>query len=129
MIIEIVEDVEENLPILKSKVENVIRSQQKRKINRYRNIPSDIIINGGSQMVITMTLLYQKICDKREWPYAWAQSLIIKLPKKGDLRQCNNYITISLISHPSNIMLNIILNRLNPISENILADEKAGFRK
>ena len=76
-----------------------------------------------------MTLLCQKIWDKKELPYEWAQSLIFPISKKGDLRKCNNYKTISLISHPSKIMLRIILNRLNPISENILEEEKAGFRK
>ena len=37
-------------------------------------------------MVTTMPLLCQKIWDKKEWPDAWAQSLIIKIPKKGYLR-------------------------------------------
>ena len=63
-----------------------------------------------------MTLLCQKILDKKEWPYAWAQSLIIPIPKKGELRKCNNYKTISLISQPSNIMLGIVLNRFNPLA-------------
>ena len=80
-------------------------------------------------MVITMNLLCQKIWVKKEWPYEWAQSLIIPIPKKGDPRKFNNYKNISLISHPSKIMLIIILNRLNPIEEYILAEEKAGFRK
>ena len=56
-------------------------------------------------------------------------SLIIPIPKKGDPRKFNNYKTISLISHPRQIMLRIILNRLNPIAEYILAEEKAGSRK
>ena len=76
-----------------------------------------------------MTLLCQKIWVKKEWPYEWAQSLIIPIPKKGDPRYFNNYKTISLISHPNKIMLRIILNRLNPIAEYTLAEEKAGFRK
>ena len=50
------------------------------------------------------------------------------MPKKGDPRKLNNYKTISLISHTSNIMLRIILNRFNPIAEYILAEEKVGFR-
>ena len=50
------------------------------------NIPSEIIINGCSQMVITMTLICQKIWVKKEWPYEWAQSLIIPITKKGDPR-------------------------------------------
>ena len=77
-----------------------------------------------------MTLLCQKIWDNKEWPYAWVQSLIIQIPKKGDLSKYNNYKIISLISHPSKIMLRIILNRLNPgVTKNILAEDKAGFRQ
>ena len=41
---------------------------------------------------------------------------------------CQNYRTISLISHPSKVMLKIILNRLKPQAEKIKAEEQAGFR-
>ena len=42
-----------------------------------------------------------------EWPTLRTQSLVITLPKKGNLQQCQNYHTISLISHPSKVMLKI----------------------
>ena len=67
------------------------------------------------------------IWQTREWPTPWTQSLVITLLKKGNLRQCQNYRTISLISHPSKVMLKIILNRLKPQAE-ITAEEQAGFR-
>ena len=41
---------------------------------------------------------------------------------------CQNYRTISLISHPSKVMLKNILNRLQPQAEEIIAEEQAGFR-
>ena len=44
------------------------------------------------------------------------------------LKQCQNYQTISLISHPSKVMLKIILNRLKPQVEKIITEEQAGFR-
>ena len=69
-----------------------------------------------------------KIWQTREWPILWTQSLVITLPKKGNLQQCQNYQTISLISHPSKVMLKIILNRLKPQAEKIIAEEQAGFR-
>ena len=47
---------------------------------------------------------------------------------KGNLQLCQNYRTISLISHPSKVMLKVILNRLKPQAENIIAEEQAGFR-
>ena len=53
---------------------------------------------------------------------------IITLPKKGNLQLCQNYRIISLISHPSKVMLKIILNRLQPQAEEIIAEEQAGFR-
>ena len=79
-------------------------------------------------MVTTMNLFFQKIWDKKELPDAWAQSLIIPMTKKDDLKKCDKYITISLIENPSKIMLRIILNRFNPISENILDERQACFR-
>ena len=53
------------------------------------------------------------------------QSLVITLAKKGKLQLCQN---ISLISHPSKVMLKIILNRLQQQAEEIIAEEQAGFR-
>ena len=58
----------------------------------------------------------------------WTQFLVITLPKKGNLQQCQNYQTISLISHPSKAMLKIILNRLKLQAEKFIAEEQAGFR-
>ena len=53
--------------------------------------------------------------------------LVITLPKKGNPQQCQNYRTISLISHPNKVTLKIILNRLKPQAEKIIAEEQAGF--
>ena len=55
-------------------------------------------------------------------------SLDITLPKKGNLQLCQSYSTISLISHPSKVMLKVILNRLQPQVEEIIAEEQDGFR-
>ena len=49
-------------------------------------------------------------------------------PKKGNLQLCKNYRRVNLISHPSKVMLKIILNRLQPQAEEITAEEQAGFR-
>ena len=57
-----------------------------------------------------------------------SESLIITLPKKGNLQLCQNYRTISLISHSSEVMLKVILKRLKPQAEEIIAEEQAGFR-
>ena len=53
--------------------------------------------------------------------------IVITLSKKGNLQQCQNYRTTSLISHQSKVILKIILNRLKPQAENIITEEQAGF--
>ena len=58
-----------------------------------------------------------------------SKSLIITIPKKGDLKKCENYRTISLICHASKILPRIIINRMNPQAEEILEEEQKGFRK
>ena len=52
-----------------------------------------------------------------------------KLPKKGDLGNCNNYIGITLLSIPGKVFNRIILNKLKDIVDPKLRDNQAGFRK
>ena len=49
-------------------------------------------------------------------------------PKKGNLKFCENYRTIGLISHPSKVMIRIIFNRLKSKTEELLVEEYAVFR-
>ena len=92
------------------------------------NIPAELVQAGGEAMVDILTTICNKIWKTGEWPTTWTQSVVITLPKKGNLQLCQNYRTISLISHPSKVMLKIILNRLQPQAEEIIAEEQAGFR-
>ena len=92
------------------------------------NIPAELIQTGGEDVVTALTTICNKIWQIGEWLTPWTQSLVITLPKKGTLQQCQNYRTISLISHPSNVVLKIILNRLKPQAEKTIAEEPAGFR-
>ena len=80
------------------------------------------------EMIDILTAICNKIWKTGGWPTTWTQSLVITLPKKGNLQLCQNYRTISLISHPSKVMLKVILNRLQPQAEEITAEEQAGFK-
>ena len=74
-----------------------------------------------------LTTICNKIWQTGEWPTLWTQFLVITLPKTGNLQQCQNYRTISLIN-PSKVILKITPNRLKPQAEKIIAEEQAGFR-
>ncbi|WP_419652880.1 RNA-directed DNA polymerase, partial [Thiolapillus sp.] len=85
-------------------------------------------MSGREDVITALTTICNKIWQTGQWPTPWNQSLVITLPKKGNLQQCQNYQTISLTSHPSKVMLKIILNRLKPQAEKIIAEEQTGFR-
>ena len=93
------------------------------------NISAELIKHGGESIIKIYTEICQNIWKTKIWPDQWTKSLIIHIPKKGDTKKCSNYRTLSLIPHPSKILLRIILNRLIPQAEQILAEEQAGFRK
>ena len=92
------------------------------------NIPVELVQAGGKDVITAFATICNKIWQTGEWPTPWTQSLVITLPKKGNLQRCQNYRTISLISHPSKVMLKIILNSLKPQVAKIIAEEQAGFR-
>ena len=79
-------------------------------------------------MTDMLLTIRKKIWRTGEGPTPWTQPLIITLPKKGNLQLCPNYRTISLIIHPSKVMLRILLNRLKPHAQEIRKEEQAGFR-
>ena len=122
-------DQDDDLPILKYEVINAIKSVKDGKSPGNDNISSELLKHGGDAIVNVFTELCQKSWSMKKWPAQCTQSLVIPIPKKGNLRKCENYRTLSQISHTSNIFLRIILNILNPQVERILSDKQAGFRK
>ena len=109
-------------------MEAAVKYLKKGKSAGIDNIPAELVQAGGEALITTLTTICNNIWQTGEWPTPWTQSLIITLPKKGNLHMCQNYRTISLISHPSKVMLKTLLNRLKPQAEEIIAEEQAGFR-
>ena len=114
----------ESLPVLREEVESSLKAGKSSEVD---NIPSELLTNGGEATRAVRTAICQ-ILKTKKWPKEWTHSLVIPLPKKGNLKQRQNYRTTSLISHPSKIMLRVILNRLQAEAEELLTEEQTGFR-
>ena len=115
---------ENDHPILWKEVEAALQSLKKGESAGVDNIPAELVQAGRKAVITTLTTICNKIWQTGEWPTPWTQSFVITLPKKGNLQQCQNYRTISLISHPSTVKL----NRPKPQEEKIITKEQAGFR-
>ena len=71
----------------------------------------------------------QQIWKTQQWPQDWKRSVFIPVPKKGNAKECSNYITIVLMSHASKIMLKILQARLQQYMNWEFPDVQAEFRK
>ena len=106
-------------------MEAAVKALKMEKSADVDNILAELVQAGGEAMIDILTSICNKILKTGEWPTTWTQSLVITLPKKGNLQLCQNYRTIS---HPSKVILKIILNRLQSQAEEIIAEEQASFR-
>ena len=73
--------------------------------------------------------LFNTIWDRRKIPDDWNKGVIIKIPKKGALSDCNNWRGITLLSTPSKILAKVIMKRLSLAVDHRLHEEQAGFRR
>ena len=71
--------------------------------------------------------LFAKIWEEEKEPADWREGLVIKLPKKGDLRDCSNYRGIMPLSVPGKVLNRVILDRIKDAVDPQLRDQQAGF--
>ena len=122
-------DTENDHPILSREVEAAVQLLKKGKSAGVDNIPAELVQAGGEDVIATLTTFSNKIWQTGDWQIPRTQSLAITLPNNtGNLHQCQNYRTISLISHQRKVMLKIILNSLKPQVEKIIAEEQVGLK-
>ena len=58
------------------------------------------------------TDLFKDIWTNNVIPSIWNMGLIVKLPEKGDLQNCDNWKGITLLSVPSKIFCRVLLHRI-----------------
>ena len=117
---------EDNFSILREEVEAAVKSLKKGKSARVDNIPVELIQAGGKAVTNILTAIYNKIWQTGDWPTPWTQSMVITLPKKATYSVQTTGQSAS--SAAQVVMLKVILNRLKPQAEDIIAEEQAGFR-
>ena len=99
------------------------------KAAEYDNIPAEAIKAG----VVTSEEVLWELCN-RIWPSKekiteeWKKSLLIKLPRKGDLSYCKNWRGIMLLNRASTVFCQVILEPIKIALNEKLREEQAGFR-
>ena len=105
-------------PILREEVKIAVASL---KTRMSAGVDDKLVQAGGEPMIDVLTETFNRVWRTEKWPTPWTLSLI----KRATYSSAR---TISLISYSSKVMLNVILNRLKPKVEKIIAEEQARFR-
>ena len=75
-------------------------------------IPVELFQILKDDAVKVLHSICQQIWKTQQWPQDWKRSVFISIPKKGNAKECLNYLTIALISHASKGMLKILQAKL-----------------
>ena len=91
--------------ILEREVKWALGSITMNKVSGGDGIPAELFQILKDDAVEVLHSICQQIWKTQQWPQDWKRSIFIPIPKKGNVKQCSNYHTISLISHASKVML------------------------
>ena len=75
-------------------------------------IPVELFQIPKDDAVKVLHSICQQTWKTQQWPQDWKRSVLIPVPKKGNVKECSNYHTIGLTSHASKIMLKILQTSL-----------------
>ena len=115
--------------ILECKVRWALGSTTRNKASGGDGIPVELFQILEDDAVKVLHSICQQIWKTQQRPQDWKRSVFIKIPKKGNAKECSNYCTIALISHASKVMLKILQARLQQYMNCEIPDVQAGFRK
>lgn len=92
------------------------------------NIPAELFKADQALIASTLHPLIGQVWNEETIPISWKEGLIVKLPKKGNLQDCNNWRGITLLNIINKVLSHIILERMSCKLETKLRREQAGFR-
>jgi len=98
--------------ILECEVKWALESITTYKASGGDGIPVELFHILKDDAVKVLHSICQQIWTTQQWSQDWKRSVFIPIPKKGNAKECSNYLTIALISHTSKVMLKIVQARL-----------------
>lgn len=118
---------EEEPNVMEDEIRAAMKKIKRGKAPGVDQIPAEALKAGGETSIEMLKQVIDKIWATGEWPEEWTISELIVLPKTPKTRDCGKHRTISLISHASKILLEIIRNRMSYHVHREMAEEQFGF--
>eukprot|EP00117_Sycon_ciliatum_P031110 scpid28552/ scgid24396/ Craniofacial development protein 2; p97 bucentaur protein len=117
----------ENAPAC-SEIHRAMRALQNGKACGRSEITAEML-KCGSELVPRLEMLLAEVWRTERVPQDWADAILIPIPKKGDLSECDNWRGIALLDVVGKLVARIIADRLQLVGEEYLPDSQCGFRR
>ncbi|KMQ95932.1 endonuclease-reverse transcriptase [Lasius niger] len=114
--------------ILESEVRKALERSKNGKATGSDDVPVEILKVMGDTSIKKLTELFNAIYDSGTIPEDWLLSTFATLPKKPTAKTCEEFRTISLMSHVLKLFLKIIHAKIYRKCEENTSETQFGFR-
>ncbi|KAL1447191.1 hypothetical protein WDU94_013942 [Cyamophila willieti] len=122
-------EIDDNDTIQVADFKKALTKLKDKKAPGIDEIPAELIKQAGNGVQECLFTLIHQIYETGEMPTDFTQCKITVIPKKAGTNKCSEHRTLSLISHASKILTNIMIKRIEDKIEATLTDDQFGFRK
>jgi hypothetical protein len=116
-------------PPSKLEIQKAIKSLKNKKASGTDQLNAELFKIDPVLAAITLQSVFHKIWEKAVIPNSWSEGNIIRIPKSGDLTNCNNWRGITLLAIPSKVFCIVLISRITEAVDKKLRQVQAGFRK
>lgn len=109
-------------------IEEAIASMKSNKSPGIDQITSEMLKANPKISAQLLHPIFKKIWEDEVFPDDWLQGILVKVPKKGDLSDCDNWRGIMLLCCPVKVFCRVLLNRFEKKVDETLRNAQAGFR-
>ena len=111
--------------------EEVMEAMGKLKLGKddgKSGILPEMVRGCGGELMDYILDMFHNVWMEQRVPQEWRDALLVPIPKKGDLTQCNNWHGISLLEMVGKFFTKVVQVRLQRVAEEVLPDSQCGFR-
>ena len=108
-------------------VKAAIKTMTSWKAGGADGVTAEMLKDEGTATPRLLTCLFSEIWENKMIPEAWKTG--VKLPKRGDLEECNNWRGITLLPITSKVFSRIIHSRLAETLDEYIKQDQAGIHR
>jgi|UniRef100_A0A2S2PW43 hypothetical protein len=123
-------DVEkyEKDPVMREEFDKALKNLKNKKAARIDGIQAELWKESGEKVKNRLFQIIKDTYATGEIPKDFIKSINIPIPKKAAENKCEEFRTISLLSHASKILTKIIFQHIESKIKQSLTEDQFGFR-